>query len=258
MGILNNTSNYYNTYDPYSAKKDPISGMAFDLTYSLSKKITIYSQMGFLIGEIDTSGSNLSLEETKLGWGFVPIGVRAKLGPVNLLAESRMTSGRFVFNYWDRAYDVSRVLIDTAGVFTRESQLYQYGELNGIYVQADMGVMSLGNLSIGYQNMQGEIWDVDKYIKGESNQTFLATIDINPALIPKVGKAGAFYQQSNIPNPFDFEHNASTVWGYNLGIEVSSGVMLVYQARTTYISDLDNPGEFIPVESIQIETQVIF
>jgi hypothetical protein len=35
-------------------------------------------------------------------------------------------------------------------------------------------------------------------------------------------------------------------------------VMLMYKARTTYISDLENDGGFIPVESIQIETQFIF
>ena len=60
-----------------------------------------------------------------------------------------------------------------------------------------------------------------------------------------------------MPNPFEFEPNASTIWGYDVGIEVSSGVILVYQARTTYIYDLDK-GKFQGVESIQIETQFIF
>ena len=108
--------------------------------------------------------------------------------------------------------------------------------------------------------MQGEKWDeiLGEYEMGESNQTFLSTIAINPSLIPKVGKAEAFYQQSNVPNPFDFTPTASTILGYTLGIEVSSGVMLMYKARTTYISDLENDGEFIPVESIQIETQFTF
>ena len=72
-----------------------------------------------------------------------------------------------------------------------------------------------------------------------------------------MGKAEAFYQQSNVLNPFDFSPSASTIVGYNVGIEVSSGVMLMYKARTTYISDLDNPGEFEPIESVQIETQFI-
>ena len=250
-------SDGYNNYDPESAENDPVSGMAFDVAYALNEKVTLYSQFGLLQGEIaDPEDDSKTVD---LGWGLVPIGAKAKLGPVNLLAEYRIGDRRFVFNYWDRAYDVNRVSVINSGVATtRESQLYLYGKLNGFYVQADMSVMNLFTLGTGYQNMQGEKWDKDEYKMGETNQTFLSTITINPSLIPKVGKAEAFYQQSNVPNPFDFTPTASTIWGYNLGIEVSSGVMLMYKARTTYISDLENDGEFIPVESIQIETQFIF
>jgi len=260
-------SKYYNTYNPGEAKSEPISGFAIDATYFLSNKITLYSQFGFLLGEIDTLINENSIsytDKTKLGWGLVPIGVRTKLGPINLLVEYRIGFQRFVFNYWDRAYDVNRVSVIKSGteseVATRESKLYLYGRLNGFYIQADMSVMNFFILSAGYQNMQGEIWDktLKEYMTGKTNQTFLSTIAINPSLIPRVGKAEAFYQQSNVPNPFDFTPTTSTIWGYALGIEVSSGVMLMYKARTTYISDLENEGEFIPVESIQIETQFIF
>ena len=248
-------SKYYNEYDPANATKDPMSGVAVDLTYSLSNKITLYSQFAQLIGEVSLSDSIESL-----GWGLVPIGVRTKLGPVDILAEYRMNSRRFVFNYWDRAYDVSRVTLNNSGdVTTKESKLYQYGKLSGFYAQARMDVMNLLNLSIGYQNMNGEIWDTTAtvYTEGESNQTFLTLVGINPSLIPKVGKAEAFYQQSNVPNPFEFEPNASTIWGYDVGVEVSSGVMLVYQARTSYIYDIDT-NKYEGVETIQIETQFIF
>jgi len=256
-------SPYYNDYDPSSTDSDPISGLAIDVTCSLSEKVALYSQAGFLIGKIDTLTNENSInytDKTKLGWGLVPIGTRMKMGPINLLAEYRMGFERFVFNYWDRAYDVNRVSVNADGVITREIQLYKYGKLNGIYVHANISVMNLFNLNVGYQNMQGEKWDVntEMYKTGNSNQTFLTSLGINPSLIPKVGKAEVFYQQSNIPNPFDFIPTASTIWGYNLGVEVSSGVMLMYRARTTYISDLENDGEFIPVESIQIETQFIF
>ena len=226
--------------------------------------MTLYSQFGLLQGEIADPEDKDSSKTVDLGWGLVPIGARAKLGPVNLLAEYRMGSRRFVFNYWDRAYDVNRVSVinsDTGTeVATRESQLYLYGKLNGFYAQAEMSVMNLFTLSSGYQNMQGEKWDeiVGGYDPDKSNSTFLSTIAINPSLIPKVGKAEAFYQQSNVPNPFDFTPTSSTIWGYNVGVEVSSGVMLMYKARTTYITDLDNPGDYKPVESIQIETQFIF
>jgi hypothetical protein len=249
---------YENIYDPTSVLNDPISGFAIDANYALSEKITIYSQFGQLIGQI--SDTTLGLKSYKLGWGLVPIGARAKLGPINLLAEYRWGSRRFVFNYWDRAYDVNRVSVSASGISTRESQLFLYGKLNGFYAQAEMSVMNLFTLVTGYQNMQGEKWDKDskEYKSGETNQTFLSTIAINSSLISRVGKAEAYYQQSNVPNPFDFTPTASTIWGYNLGIDVSSGVMLIYKARTTYISDLENEGELIPVESIQIETQFIF
>ena len=249
---------YKNPYELGSIKNDPISGLAIDATYSLSKKMTLYSQFGLLQGEIEDPEDNSKTVD--LGWGLVPIGAKAKLGPVNLLVEYRIGDRRFVFNYWDRAYDVNRVSVINSGVATRESQLYLYGELNGFYAQAEMSVMNLFTLSSGYQNMQGEKWDeiVGGYDSDKSNSTFLSTIAINPSLIPKVGKAEAFYQQSNVLNPFDFTPTASTIWGYNVGVEVSSGVMLMYKARTTYISDLENDGEFIPVESIQIETQFTF
>jgi len=250
----------YNHHNPYvpNSTSDGISGIAFDVTYSLTENITLYSQFAKLIGEISDTTITNYLEKNDLGWGLVPLGTRAKVGPVNLLAEIRMGSRRFVFNYWDRAYDVSRVSVDGSGVMTRESQLYLYGKLTGFYAQAGMDVMNLLTLEAGYQRMQGETWDTTgDYVDG-NNQTLLTTIGVNPALIPKVGKAEAFYQQSNVDNPFKFEPDASTIWGYNLGIEVSSGVMLVYQARTTYISDLNNPGEFEAVKSIQIETQFTF
>ena len=41
-------SQYYNDYNPANTEKDPISGMALDITYTLNKKITLYSQLGFL------------------------------------------------------------------------------------------------------------------------------------------------------------------------------------------------------------------
>ena len=129
--------------------------------------------------------------------------------------------------------------------------------MDGLFVNASMDIINLFDISMGYQNMQGEKWHEGDYQDDESNQTILTTMNINATIIPKVSKAEAFYQQSNVPDPFKFEPNSSTIWGYNVGIEISSDIMLLYQVRTTYIPDLDNLGEFEPVKSIQIETQLI-
>ena len=230
--------------------------MSIDATYSINKNITVYSQFGMLLGEINNI--NYTIEDKELGWGLVPIGASMQLGLLKLQAEYRIGSRRFLFNYWDKLYDLNRVTVSTDMIITRESQLYKYGKLNGFFINANMSMMNLFNFGIGYQNMQGEVWNDGAYQTGKSNQTFLSAVNINPSLIPKIGKAEAFYQQSNVPSPQAFEPNASTIWGYNVGIEVSSGVMLVYQARTTYISDLNNQDEFLPVKSLQIETQFVF
>ena len=186
--------NYMNIYSFISksnyvkgkAESDGISGMAIDGTFSLTNNITLYSQLGMLLGEINDT-INYTGKERKLGLGFVPIGARAKLGSVKLMGEFRISSERFVFNYWDRSYDINRVSVINSNIVTRESKLYQYGKLKGIYAQAEMSVMNIVNLGIGYQNMQGEKWDESsaEYKSGENNQTFLATIGINSSLLPK-------------------------------------------------------------------------
>ena len=251
-------SGLQNTYDHTDKNKDDISALAFDITYPLSSKMILYSQFAQLIGKV--SYPNIE-EAEKLGWGAVPIGLKTKLGPVSVIAEIRINSERFIFNYWDRAYDVNRITLNESGEpQTKEASLYKYGKLSGFYSYANMELMNLFTMGLGYQSMSGEKWDesLAKYTEDESNQTFLSTITINPSIIPKVGKAEAFYQQSNVSNPFKFTPDSNTIWGYDLGVEVSPSVMLVYQARTTYISDSENLGEFIPQKSVQIETQFTF
>ena len=244
-----------NIYDPSEVGEDPLSGVAIDVTYYLTEKITLYSQFGKLIGKIQNSPDG----DEELGRGLVPIGVNTQFGPLKFQSEYRIGSRKFLFNYWDRSYDLNRAIVSNDTTMTRESQLFKYGKLNGFNLNVNIAMMNLFNMGIGYQNMNGEKWDkeVKKYITGKSNQTFSAFIGINSSLIPKVSKAEAFYQQSNIPDPFEFTPNPSTIMGYNVGIEMSSGVMVLYQARTTYISDLENPGDYLPVNSLQIETQFV-
>ena len=107
--------------------------------------------------------------------------------------------------------------------------------------------------------MRGEIWNDEqfKYLE-DANKTFLTSLNINTKYIPKLEKAEACYQQMDVPNPFSFTPSLSTLWGYDLGIEISDGVMLLYKSRTTYISDPENFEKLLPIETLQIETQVLF
>ena len=61
--------------------------------------------------------------------------------------------------------------------------------------------------------------------------------------------------QNNVKNPFDFEATPSTVYGYDLSLQMNSSMMLVYKSRTTFV-DTGNGVE--PVNSAQFETQILF
>jgi len=243
----------YNHYDPQSPPvKNPVSALSLDLVLKLSKKTYLYSQFGQLIGETDKS----KVDNADLGYGIVPIGLHTKLGPLNFKAEYRMSSRNFVFSYWDEAYDLNRAIAQNGSIVTKESQLYKYGELKGFYFNMNSNLFELVYLDASYQNMAGEVWDsIDDFID-DANQTLMGKISFNTRKIAKLDVAEAFYQQSNVTNPFDFEPNETSISGYNLGFEVSAGMTLVYKSRTTY--NPDGEGGFTPVSSMQIETQIKF
>jgi len=250
----------YNSYDKeMENNSDEVSGVSIDLVLKLSKKTYIYSQYGMLIGETSSINENA----TKLGYGIVPIGLDTKLGPLNFRAEYRISSRNFVFSFWDQAYDLNRAIVqhdvveDKDYVSTKESRLYQYGDLKGFYFNMSSNLLDFVYLDASYQNMAGEIWDdnAGDFID-DANQTLMGKVSLNTRKIAKLDVAEIFYQQSNVTNPFDFEPNETSISGYNLGFEVSAGMTLVYKSRTTY--NPDGEGGFTPVSSMQIETQIKF
>ena len=91
----------------------------------------------------------------------------------------------------------------------------------------------------------------------QKNKSFLATLSFNTSRIPKLKVAELYYQRNNDSDPFDFDNpSTNTVHGYNLGYQLSDGVILLYKGRTTYVNDLNNPGQVTPNFSLQFETQI--
>jgi hypothetical protein len=227
---------------------DPVSGMSVDLTYKINNKISLYSQIAKLI---DDNGANVT-DDKYFGMGIVPLGISAQYGPMKFRAEYRKTGDNFIFNYWDQAYDFDRIKYDVANeaLITKESTLSQFKAMTGFYAEITANVYSFLSLNIGYQDMQGDNIDED------ANKTLLGSVKINTSKIPKLKKAELFYQQSNISELFTDDAKLNTIHGYDLGFEISDGMMLVYKGRTSYIMNVD--GEYETVNSVQFETQIIF
>ena len=72
---------------------------------------------------------------------------------------------------------------------------------------------------------------------------------------PKVDIAEIFYQQTNTKNPFKFEVNENTLFGYNIGISLASNLSLMLKGRKTYAC---NDTDCTAVKNTQIETSAYF
>ena len=251
--------------------EDPVSGFGFDVIYKATDWLSAYGQYASLRGEyldplnpVDREGIE---QKSNLGYGFSFPGIHADLGFFSLRAEYRQSSRGFTFGYWDRSYETNRVqvAVEEGGdnsIITKESQLYNFGELKGFFVQFNSSLLNAINFDMSYQDMSGEKWensnsdDLGVYVE-DSNKSFTAVLSILPSFIPKVNKLEAFYQQKNVPNPFDFVQDLSTISGVSASVEMTGGMVLVYTQTTSYIKNLDS-GSLEPVTSVNIETQMSF
>jgi hypothetical protein len=145
---------------------------------------------------------------------------------------------------------------DNAKIITRESQLYRYGKMSGIYTEIYANIYSLLTIGIGYQDLTGEQWNdnLEDYID-DSNRSLNGSIDVNTSIIPRLKMAKLFYMQNNVENPFNFDKTPSTVYGYDLSFKINSNMILLYKSRTTFV-DFGNGIE--SVNSAQFETQILF
>jgi len=108
---------------------------------------------------------------------------------------------------------------------------------------------------MAFQNLTGEQYNGKDGFEEASNQSFTAILKLAKP-ISKIDKASWFYQQRNVPNPFDFEHSESTITGYNASLKLGNGMVLTYIFRRTFQDfngdgDVKDEGETINMTSIE-------
>ena len=114
---------------------------------------------------------------------------------------------------------------------------------------------------MAFQNLSGEQYDFDSNnFQEASNQSFTTILRLKKA-ISKIEKASWFYQQRNVPNPFDFEYSESTIMGYNVGLKLGNGMVLTYVFRRTF-QDMNGDGDVLDkgemVNMTSVETSFSF
>jgi len=239
---------------------DPIGALAIDFGYPIVAQenmlITIYAQAAKMLGTTYHPGTGKSMD---LGLGLVPFGIKSNFGPASFNLEYRMIpKGQFEFSYWNRAYDLERATFVTSSgvteVVTKESKLGRYGKQKGYYAHLGIQIGSILKAGASYQNLLGKIWDDIEadYVESE-NKSFLVSLNLTKS-ISRLKYARLYYQQRNVPNPFDFEYTEGTIMGYQVGFEISSGLMLNYTFQRSF-RDLDGDGDVdSPDETINLTT----
>ena len=233
---------------------DAVYGLALDASMPIISEgnvsLTLYAQFAGLIGE---TVHPVTRADTSLGTGIIPFGVSARFGPARFKLEYRMMpQGRFEFGYWNRSYEIERATFSTAGVdpmvggntgqvITKASKLGKYGKQKGYYSNLTVDLGSFLDATMAYQNLFGKQWDdeTSDFIE-ESNQTFLATLQLKKS-ISRIRTARWYYQQRNVPNPFEFKYTENTIMGYHVGLEIGTGMVINYIFRRSF-QDLDGDG----------------
>ena len=248
------TNQILNDFDETSiGDNQDISGLSFGASYDLTSRFMLFAEFTQLFGKSAPDVEPIGYD-SKLGYGFIPFGLKANWDKVSFTFDFRKNTERFLFHYWDQNYDNTRVKFTGSSAATKEQELYKYGEAQGVNFSISTNIKYLG-LSFSYSHMNSEMWNGSEYVSDDNNSLY-TKFDIDTSMLNKVRIAEMFYQQRNISDPFDFNPNVDTLFGYNLGIEMSDNMVLILKGRKSY--ECNSAGDCDPVKATQIETQIIF
>jgi len=249
-------------------EKEGLHSFAFDVGIPLLKDgplaIDAYAQYAALLGKTIDPVSNA---KTDVGYGLIPLGLSAKFGPAKFNLEFRMVpAGKFEFGYFNRSYEIERATFASLSgnqgtIVTKSSHLGTYGKQNGFYSSLYLDLGQLFSAGMDYQNLNGEQYNETLNIfEDASNKSFTAQLKLKKP-VSRISRANWFYQQRNVPNPFDFEYSESTIMGYNIGLELGNGMVITYVFRRTF-NDLNGDGDVMDddemVNMTSIETSFSF
>ncbi len=235
-------------------EEDAFSMVGFDLGLPIVERgplnVVLYGQYAMSLDDEDG--------EKAEGFGFAAPGVQVKMGPLGVKLEYRHLDGRFLPGYFDRLYESQRAQIDlSTGTPILKDATLDSVSLSGVFGSADFNVANLVLLSAGYQYLTG---DVDNQ-PDQERQRFSAEGSLSSMLlgrIPKVDLASAYYLKNHIGTEGEgfFEATTGTLYGYKLGLALSSGVSLVW--NTQYQYRITEGGDLESQKNVVIETVMRF
>ena len=254
--------------------KDQVGGGRFgilglDVAYPLTRSdrfdLKLYGQAAFLLDDDD----ELSRAEAEAqgvatgnrqaeGFGLAAPGLWLQMGPLNGQIEFRHFRDDFDSGYFDNLYELDRARLDVAtGKARTKDALLRRGEsLSGVFGRLGTDLGQYLHASAAYQYLSGA---------DDPKQQLIASARLSKKLleqIPRLTRARAYYQKNNIgarlnkkgeqDSTDDFlESTEDTFYGYDIGLEMASGVAIVWDTRFVFERGADLHLERRKIMSIE-------
>jgi hypothetical protein len=219
---------------------------------------------------LDVYGQVAKRMDNVTGWGIGAPGAKLTVGPFWAQAEYRHIAGQFEPGYFGPYYLDERVTRYPSPV--AKSQALPIVSLNGVFGSLGLNIVNALIISGTYQYLIGP----DKTYSSGAFQTtaraldqrFEATAGLGDFIvqkIPKLSKIEGYFAKTNISRSYSpitgkpdgfLEKTPDTYYGYRLGVKISEGAALIWDAR--YGWKYDNNQKLVPNNNIIIQTAVTF
>ncbi len=211
-----------------------------DVGYELLPKLDVYFQ---------TAGFQ------DYGMGYAPGVVWRPLSWLSAGIEYRIWDEQFIGDFFNSSYDMERVYFTGDTLLTKREKLEEAPARHGYYADLNVNAFNLIQLRAEYNTMrpkddgywqeiavgEGGLESDSVFVEYEDRSSLTAYAGLNVSRIPKLSELSAYYSQTDVDNLFEFR-TESTVHGFKVGWEISSGVTLALNWRTSY-NDLNGDME---------------
>jgi hypothetical protein len=204
-----------------------------------------------------------------LGWGSIPVGSWANIGPVRLTAEYRHFKGPFQPGWFDANYELDRASLSGGSIKTKTELVYAKDasttDLNGYFAGVGVDLWGLLDVSGDYSQLIASDNSPDQ--RSISGKVALGTT-ITSLLRNKISKAELYWRKDRIgldswtdvngaPHKDGFFDNSIyTTYGWRVGSQAAGGVELIVQRETTFYRDA--AGDLKSETQMSVASQVHF
>ena len=214
----------------YGEAEEDLLAWSADVGYELLPKLDLYFQIaGF----------------QDYGMGYAPGVVWRPLSWLSAGLEYRIWDEQFIGDFFNSSYDMERVFFTGDTLLTKREALEFAPAMQGYYADLNANAFNLVQLRAEYNTMSpnedGYTDDLGMYHEYEDWSSLAGTASVNVSRVPKLDELSAYYSQTGVDKLFELR-TESTVHGFRVGWEVSSGVTLGMNWRTSY-TDVNGDGE---------------